>query len=44
MPSYTYNPDVSKYPFVGISYPKFLEYEKTIEDYINSFNEFLKTF
>ena len=23
MPSYTYNPDVSKYPFVRISYPKF---------------------
>ena len=44
IPSYTYNTDVSKYPFVKISYPEFLEYEKTIEEYINSFNELLKTF
>ena len=43
MPSYTYNPDVSKYPFVRISYSKFFEYEKIIEKYNNSFNEFLKT-
>ena len=43
MPSYTYNPHVSKYPSDRISYPEFLEYEKIIKEYINSFNEFLKT-
>ena len=43
MPSYTYNPDVYKYQFVKISYPKFLKHEKTIKEYINSFNEFFKT-
>ena len=43
MPNYTYNPNVSRYPFGKISYPEFLEYKKIIEKYINSFNEFLMT-
>ena len=43
MPSYTYDPYAIKYPFVKISHSDFLEYEKTIQEYINSFNEFLKT-
>ena len=43
MPSYTYEPYGIKYPFVKISHSDFLEYEKTIQEYINSFNEFLKT-
>ena len=45
MPDYTYNPDKdSQYLFVKISHPEFLEYERTIKEYVNSFNEFLKTF
>ena len=45
MPDYTYNPDSdSQYPFVKISHPEFLEYKRTIQEYINSLNECLKTF
>ena len=43
MPSSTYHPDASKYPFVKISHSEFLEYKKTIKEFVNSFNEFLKT-
>ena len=43
LPSYTYNPNASKYPFVKISHSEFLKYEKTIQEFVNSFNEFLKT-
>ena len=42
MPNYTYNPYISTCQFGRISYPKFLEHEKTIKEYINLFNEFLK--
>ena len=43
MPSYTYNPYVSTYQFGRIRYPEFLKYETIIKEYINLFNEFLKT-
>ena len=43
MPRYTYNPDVNEYPFGKISHPEFLEYERTIEEFVNSHHEFLKT-
>ena len=43
MPNYNSKPDVSKYPFVKISHPEFLEYKRTIHEFVNSFNEFLKT-
>ena len=42
MPNYTYNPDINEYPFVKISHSDFLQYEKTIQEYIKSLNEFLK--
>ena len=44
MPSYIYNQDVNKYPVGKISYPEFLKYERKIQEFINSCNEFLKTF
>ena len=43
MSSYTYNPDVSKYPFIKVNHSEFLEYEKTIQEFVNLFNKFSKT-
>ena len=34
MPNYTYDPDASKYSFVKISHPEFLEYENTIQEFV----------
>ena len=44
MPNYTYNPDkINLYLFINVSHSEILEYEKTIQEFVNSLNEFLRT-